>query len=269
MSLRQVYYQLVARQVIENCENSYKELSRLLVEARRAGVIPYAWIEDRTRRAHVRGHGFSDPSEYVEMLKASAAVGYRRDVWEGQSEYVEVWVEKDALSGLFLDALGPYGLTLNVGKGFSSASEMYLVAKRLRAEAQRTGRTPIMLYFGDFDPSGEAMVHDLRDRLREDFACTLDLSKKALTLEQVEQYNLPPDLTKKTDTRARRHIERYGDIAVELDALPPDVLRQMITAAVESVLDLNALRELREQEEREREALRKALLAAYDGISIA
>lgn len=268
MSLRQVYYQLVARQVIENRESSYKGLSRKLVEARREGIIPWEWLEDRTRHARGGGHFYSDPSQYLAVLKYNAANGYARDVWDVQADYVEVWVEKDALSGLFADAIAPYDLTLNVGKGFSSASEVYLVAKRLKAEADRTGRTPIMLYFGDFDPSGEDMVRDLRCRLLDDFGCTVDMSKCALTYEQVQQYNLPPDFTKAKDSRAKKHIERYGDIAVELDALRPDVLRQMITTAVESVLDMDALNTLRYHEEQERAALRAALLTAYDGIGI-
>ena len=268
MSLRQVHYQLVARQVAgyQNTQNAYKGLSRMLANARREGVIPWEWIEDRTRQARGGGHGFSGPTEYLETLWDSAAYGYHRDTWETQPHYVEVWVEKDALSGLFADAVRPYDLTLNVGKGFSSASEVYRVAQRLNAEAERTGHAPVMLYFGDFDPSGEDMVRDLRRRLRDDFCCEVDMAKCALTLAQVSQYNLPHDFTKAKDSRAKKHIERYGDIAVELDALRPEVLRQMIVSAVETVLDMDALRTIRATEQREQATLRANLQRAYSDL---
>lgn len=268
MTLRQLFYQLVSRQIVENTPASYKSVGRVLLSARRDGVIPWHWIEDRTRASVGGGHGFSGPSHYLDYLRRRAGWGYSHDIWNTQPDYLEVWVEKDALSGIFSDALGDYDIALNIGKGYTSGSELYRVSQRLKREANRTGWPPIIQYYGDFDPSGEQMVEDLPRRLRDDFYWAVDVRKMALTHEQVITYNLPPDFTKATDSRAAKHIARYGDIAVELDALRPDVLRQMIADGVESVLDMDALARLRKLEQREGAALRAALIAAYDGIDV-
>ena len=115
-----------------------------------------------------------------------------------------------------------------------------------------------ILYFGDFDPSGEDMVRSLQERL-DFFGCRSPIVKCALTLDDVERYNLPTDFTKKKDTRRAAFVARYGDISVELDALPVDVLTERLRQEVESRVDLEALRQVREIEQRERAQLVDAL----------
>jgi hypothetical protein len=184
---------------------------------------------------------------------------YRRDVWDSQPGLVECWVEKDALSGIFEDILRAYGVTLCVGRGYDGWDSLHNAAERYG-----TGEGVTVLYFGDFDPSGEDMVRSLRDRL-EELGCTPDIVKCALTEDDVTRYNLPPDFAKKSDTRTPAFVAKYGDVAVELDALPVDVLRDRIQQELEARMDLAALEEVRELENSDKSKLAAALSGLIGG----
>ena len=244
MTLRQCFYRLVSGQVTENTRGSYQALSNALVDARKEGAIPWGWLEDRLRVPHevCMWDGLQD---FLETVQGA----YRRDVWPSQSVYLEVWLEKDALSGIFETVLQPYGVTLNVGRGYDGWSSIRGAAMRYG-----TGDGVTILYFGDFDPSGEDMVRSLEKRLAF-FEARPQIVKVALTAGDVERYNLPPALTKATDTRRARFIEQHGDRCVELDALPVGVLRERLTQEVESRLDLDAWRKVQEIEVIERQQL--------------
>lgn len=248
MTVRQVYYQLVSRQVIENNRGQYQAVSNLLVDARKDGAIPWEWIEDRLRRPRAVPM-WDDLSDFAETARKA----YRRDVWATQPAYLEVWLEKDALSGIFEDVLGGYGVTLNVGRGYDGWDSIHNAAERYGDGASVT-----VLYFGDFDPSGEDMVRSLRDRLGF-FGCVPEVLKCALTLADVTRYNLPPDFTKATDTRRAAFVAKWGDLSVELDALPIDVLRGRLVREVEARLDLAALTAVKRQERDDRAGLVHAL----------
>jgi len=252
MTVRQAYYQLVSRQVIKNSRSSYQKISGLLVDARKDSTIPWEWVEDRLRRPRAPSM-WDDPADFVE----DACQAYRRDVWATQREYLETWLEKDALSGIFEDVLRPYGVTLNVGRGYDGWDSIRNAAARYRERFKDHGRATI-LYFGDFDPSGEDMARSLRDRLSF-FGVETELIKIALTAEDIERYHLPPDPAKLADTRAAAFIEAHGDVSVELDALPVDVLCERIITEVESRMDLAALAAVQEQEQAEREHIREVL----------
>jgi hypothetical protein len=248
MTVRQVYYQLVSRQVIENNLGRYNAVCNALRDARREGLIPWEWIEDRLRvpRHVAMWNGLPDFAD-------TCLRSYRRNVWKTQTVRIEAWVEKDALSGIFEDTLKPYGVTLNVGRGYDGWTSIHNAARRLRGNA-------VILYFGDFDPSGEDMVHSLRERLADQGA-EPRIIKCALTPEDIERYDLPPALTKKSDTRAAKFIAEHGDVSsVELDALPLEVLRARIVEEVEARMDLDALEDVRLDEEQDREKLVKALV---------
>jgi hypothetical protein len=248
MTVRQVYYQLVSRQVIENSRTAYQAVSNALVSARKSGEIPWEWIEDRLRRPrHVSM--WSDLSTFAE----TACSAYRRDVWTTQPAYVEVWLEKDALSGIVEDELNYFGVTLNVGRGYDGWDSIHNAAERF---GDGTGST--ILYFGDFDPSGEDMVRSLRERLAH-FGCSPEIIKCALTAGDIDRYGLPPDFTKATDSRAAKHIAKHGDICVELDALPVDVLRERVRSEIAARMNLDALVTVRVAEDAEREQLRVAI----------
>lgn len=243
MTVRQVYYQLVSRQVIKNNRGQYQAVSNALVSARREGVIPWEWIEDRLRRPRHVSMWSGLPS-FAETCRRS----YRRDVWESQENYLEVWLEKDALSGIFEDVLNPYGVTLNVGRGYDGWDSIHNAAGRY------ADRAVTVLYFGDFDPSGEDMVRSLIKRL-EDQGAEPEVIKCALTREDIRRYNLPPDFAKKTDTRTPAFIVKHGDISVELDALPPGVLRDRLEKEVSKRMDLKALKKIKALETKERAEL--------------
>jgi hypothetical protein len=250
-TVRQVYYQLVSRQVIKNSRTGYQAVSNALVDARREGVIPWEWIEDRTRRPRTVDM-WTDLADFVYTVQRA----YRRDVWDTQPGYVECWLEKDALSGIFESVLAPYGVTLNVGRGYDGWSSIRNASERYAA-----GDGVTVLYFGDFDPSGEDMVRSLRDRLRE-LGSAPEILKCALTAEDVRRYELPPDFTKPTDTRSASFVIKFGDVSVELDALPGRVLQARVREEVEKRMDLPALALVKEQEDQDRERLTALLTDA-------
>lgn len=252
MTVRQVFYQLVSRQVIKNNRGQYQAVSNALVDARREGVIPWSWIEDRLRRPrHVSM--WSGLSAFADTCR----LAYRLDVWPSQPLYLEVWLEKDALSGIFEDILNPFGITLNVGRGYDGWDSIHNAAVRY-AERAEWKRPTSILYFGDFDPSGEDMVRSLSVRL-DALGARPTITKCALTRDDIRRYNLPPDFTKKTDTRRAAFVAEHGDLSVELDALPADVLRGRLRDEVESRLDLDALAKVKKREDRDRVQLVKRL----------
>jgi hypothetical protein len=246
MTVRQVYYRLVSQQVIKNTRSSYQSVSKALVAARREGLIPWRQIEDRLRKPR-RVSMWSGLPDFAE----TAARAYRRNVWDSQPVYLETWLEKDALSGIFEDALDRYGVTLNVGRGFDGWDSIHNAASRL-------GDDDVILYFGDFDPSGEDMVRSLRERL-DDQGSRPEIVKCALTFGDIERYKLPGDFTKASDTRSPAFVAKWGDVSVELDALPLEVMRERIVTEVESRMDLSALETARAIQEEERRNLVRAL----------
>lgn len=248
MTVRQVYYQLVSRQVIENNRASYQAVSNILVDARKTGAIPWEWIEDRLRRPRSVPM-WDDPASFADACVRA----YRRDVWSTQNGMVECWLEKDALSGIFEGILDPFGVTLCVGRGYDGWDSIHNAAERYG-----DGDGVTVLYFGDFDPSGEDMVRSLRERLGE-LGSEPEIVKVALVREDIDRYHLPPDFTKASDTRRAGFVAKWGDVSVELDALPADVLRARIESEVRSLMDLDALASVRSKEMHDREAIRSAL----------
>jgi hypothetical protein len=249
MTLRQTFYQLVAKHVIANLMSEYKRLGCALRDARKMGIIPWEWMEDRTRKP--RGPSmWSDLAAFMRTVRHS----YRRDVWQTQPVYLEVWLEKEALAGIFEDILDPYGVQLNVGRGYDGWDSIHKAA--MDPFLDKTETDAAILYFGDFDPSGQDMIRSLQERLAHQGA-TPEMVPCALRYEDIERYGLPPDVAKADDTRREKFIEQYGDVAVELDALPMDVLRQRIIEEVESRMDLDALAETKRVQETEQKRLEK------------
>ncbi len=231
MTVRQVYYRLVASQLIANTRTQYKAVCRALVAARQESTIPWHFIEDRLRRPR-KVPMWGSVSQYA----YSARHWYRRDVWLTQPHLVEVWLEKDALSGIFETILQPFGVTLNVGRGYDGWSSINNAAMRyLRWKGATT-----ILYFGDFDPSGRDMVRSLIDRIAF-FGTSPNLKICAILRSDIQDYDLPPDFTKSTDSRQTAFVLEHGDISVELDALPIQVLRRRIRESIETHMDLDAL----------------------------
>lgn len=262
LTLRQVYYQLVAAQVIENNVNEYKKLSRVLSQARLDGAVSWEAIEDR-HRSMMKSHVWADAADYIEDEIQIAFRGYRRDLSQSQSVRLQVWVEKDALGKLCHDVAAEYYAPVIIGKGFASMTFKNACRDRV-LEADAAGKATRILYFGDLDPSGWAMLPSMLETLQDD----MDLGdlvegvRCALTPAQVEEHNLPhnPEALKKTDSRARKYIEQFGLLAVELDALHPEALQSLVRESIETSLDMGLFRSEQDQEAVERfriENLRK------------
>lgn len=227
LTLRQLYYQLVARGQRPNDERSYKNLSALVSSARDAGLIDWDMIEDRGREM-LQAARWSSPAARI----ASAARTYRVDQWAGQAHYCEVMVEKQALEGVLLPVCDKLDVPLTANKGYSSASCMYAAGKRI-AERLQEGRRIHVLYLGDHDPSGLDMTRDVAERLNKYSRCgNVDVIRLALNRQQIDELNPIPNPAKLTDSRAPAYIEQHGESSWELDAIEPRQLAALVTNEV-------------------------------------
>lgn len=252
LTLRQLYYQCVTKNLFPNSEKSYKNLGNLVSDARLAGLMDWSAIEDRVRRPRV-------PTEFadVESLIDMASYWYRLPRWEGQENYVELWVEKDALAGVLAPIASEYHVTMMVNRGYSSQSAMYEAGKRFLENCQG-GRYPYLLYLGDMDPSGEDMVRDISDRLVMYNVAELQVVKVALTMDQVEEYKPPPNPAKMKDSRAKGYVAMHNTTSSwEVDALPPVKLTEIIKAELDSLVDRDLMDAIIKREDEDKKAIRE------------
>lgn len=255
LTLRQVYYQLVARGYIENNERSYKNIGNLINDGRLAGLIDWNSITDRTRNLRHNSH-WDKPQDVIYSAKYS----YLLDKWEGQPNYVEVWVEKDALVDIVCQACQPIDTPYFSCRGYTSQSEMWTAAQRFLRQNYREGR--YIIHLGDHDPSGIDMTRDIQERL-EMFGADVFVKRVALTMNQIQTYNPPPNPAKITDSRASKYIDQFGDESWELDALEPKVITDLIKKQVTMYRNDAIYRAVCDKESREKEEL-KMLEHNYD-----
>jgi hypothetical protein len=242
LTLRQLYYQLVSRDIIPNKQAEYSKLSTLLKEGRMAGIVDWDAIEDRLRKPD-KPSSFNSPKD---ILKACVNQ-YKLPRMEGQNVYLEVWVEKDALSGVLKRVTEKYHVPILVNRGYSSASAMYDSFMRFVRNGVYYGRPIKILYLGDYDPSGLDMIRDIKERIiefQEGYndgtwveEMQFSIEPIALTRKQIEQYNPPPNPAKVTDPRAKNFIEKYGNTSWEVDALRPEVLNNLLRDAILGNID--------------------------------
>lgn len=227
LSLRQLYYQLVARALIENTVQSYKRIGGLVSDARLAGLVDWAMIEDRGRNLVQNAH-WDSPAHIIRI----AARQFQIHKWEDQPYYIEVMVEKDALSGVLEPVCAELDIPITANKGYSSSSAMYEAAKRLKRR-QDEGKQVTIIYLGDHDPSGIDMTRDVDDRLAQ-FARTsrIEVVRIALNMDQVEQWNPPENPAKETDSRFADYAALFGESSWELDAVEPRTLASLVRTAV-------------------------------------
>jgi len=242
VTLRQLFYRLVATGRLPNTINAYKALSRFTAEARRLGSFPA--LMDRTRTIH-RHLTFDGPTEARAWLSSV----YRRDRTAGQKYSVYLGVEKAGLVAQVQEWFGELGVPILALGGYGSQSYIDDVVKDVEGD----GRPAVLLYAGDHDPSGEDIDRDFVQRTD----CWAEVRRVALTAGQVAEYSLPAQPGKVTDSRAARFIERHGHLVqVELDALPPDVLRSLLLNALSDWWDESAFDAAVERERRDRRTLR-------------
>lgn len=235
LTLRQVYYQLVARDFIPNNERSYKNTGNLINDARMAGLIDWLAIQDRTRNIRRNSH-WTSPADIMGSVLYSYAIDRRKD----QPNYVEVWVEKDALIGIVQQISSKLDVPCFSCRGYVSASEMWAAAQRFIRQDHRERR--VILHLGDHDPSGKDMTRDIADRL-DTFGADVEVHRIALNWDQIDEYNPPPNPAKLSDSRAGAYIREFGHESWELDALEPRVLTSLIREHVDCLTDERLLRD--------------------------
>ena len=258
LTLRQAYYQLVARGYIPNNEHSYKNIGALINDGRLAGLIDWYSIVDRTRFIRKNSH-WEKPEDVI----LSAKYSYLLDKWDGQPNYVEVWVEKDALIDIVGQACKPIDTPFFSCRGYTSQSEMWAAAQRFIRQ-NNIRENCFIIHLGDHDPSGIDMTRDIAERL-ELFGAYVEVKRVALTMDQVNEYNPPPNPAKITDTRSSKYIREFGNESWELDALEPQMLANLITNEVIALRDDAIYEEICEREAKEKDEL-QILVDHYDSI---
>lgn len=250
LTLRQLYYQLVVKEILANLQKNYAKLSTILKDARMCGKVDWDIIEDRGRVPKMHSEWSS-----IQDLVNSAIYSYRKDRMAEQQNYVEVWVEKDALSGVLEPITDEYHVHLMANKGYSSVSAMHDAALRFQ-DQESNGKDTTILYLGDHDPSGLDMIRDIQDRLDE-FGCNVDVNAIALTKAQIEKYNPPPNPAKFSDPRATNYVTKHGKTSWELDALKPTVLHALLRKHLNELIDMDLYQTVVEEEEVEKQKLVK------------
>jgi len=275
LTLRQLYYQLVSRDIIPNEQKEYAKLSKLLGEGRMAGIVDWSAIEDRLRSLE-KPACWDSPKDILE----TAVRQYRRDNMERQINRIEVWVEKDALSGVLERITRKYGIGLQVQRGYGSITALRAAYERVVSDEGRFH----LLYLGDHDPSGLDMIRDIEKRIFEfwwgenmDFTeeeCPKDfrecyeydlfrqifqITPIALTAEQVRLYKPPTNPAKMKDPRSSEYVQKHGRVSYEVDALKPEVLNQILEDAILELIDVDRFNDSLERQRIEKEAMKKAI----------
>lgn len=252
LTLRQLYYQFISRDFFPNSEKSYDRLGRIVSDARLVGLLDWSHLEDRGRESHGTDWAGSRVPTHEDLVR-NARWGFSLDLWAGQERRVEVWVEKQALEEVVQRAAMQTRSGYFACKGYVSQSEMWAAGRRMRRYAQ-LGQRPLVLHLGDHDPSGIDMTRDIRERLEMFAETPVEVKRIALTMDQIDEYNPPPNPAKMTDSRFADYSEKYGDESWELDALKPQMLVSLIDNEIRHVLDDELFNEQVEREEEGREA---------------
>jgi hypothetical protein len=249
LTLRQLYYQFVARGLIENSQKSYKTLGSIINDARLAGLVDWEAIEDRTRGMEQNSH-WNSPKDGIEALRSQ----YRIAMWDNQPERVEVWVEKEALIGVVQPTCRKLDVPYLACRGYVSQSEQWRAYRRILEKFENCEQRTTILHFGDHDPSGIDMTRDNLDRLTlfigsrgHDVEDVVEVRRLALNMDQVELYKPPPNPAKSTDSRFAGYLRKFGDESWELDALEPRVIAELIRHNVTELRDTDLWAEKEQQ----------------------
>lgn len=234
LTLRQLYYQFVARDLIANTQQSYKRLGSIVNDGRLAGLIDWLAIEDRTRNLVSNPH-WDTPADVIDSARQS----YGIDMWANQEHRVEVWIEKEALAGVIEPVCNELDVPHFACRGYVSQSEQWRAGMRYRSSYNRNSQQTVVLHLGDHDPSGIDMTRDNNDRLSmlAGYRGAPEVVRIALNMDQVEQYQPPPNPAKVTDSRFLDYAQQFGDESWELDALEPRVIIDLIREHVDNWRD--------------------------------
>jgi hypothetical protein len=244
MTVRQVFYQATVRGIIEKTEAGYTKVQTDLVLMRKSGEMPYGWLTDHTRaRRRLLTFGGVD-----EALQETASF-YRKALWRDARSHVEIWLEKDALSGVVNPITDMFDVPLMVARGYASLSFLHDAAEYIK----RLNVPTFIYHLGDYDPSGVNAGEKIEETLVEMAPdAEIYFERIAVTPDQIDEWNLPSRPTKSSDTRSKN----FGDISVELDAIPPAKLRRLVEFYIEQHLPKHQFEVLKAAERSEREILR-------------
>lgn len=237
LTLRQLYYQFVARDLLPNTMRSYKNLGSVVSDGRMAGLIDWDSIEDRLRSVE-RVSTWESPETIIEAV----AKQYKRDLWEGQMTRCEVWVEKDALTGVIEPTCRRLRVPWFACRGYVSQSAQYEAAQRFIEHFNAGVHRVVVFHLGDHDPSGIDMTRENREKINllaraDETGQAVEFQRLALNMDQVHEYRPPPNRAKVSDSRIEGYREEFGDESWELDALEPRVLADLIDDAVAAEID--------------------------------
>jgi len=266
LTLRQLYYQFVSRDLLPNKMKSYNRLGNIVNKARMCGEIDWNAIEDRTRSRRGLRH-YDDPKDLIE----SSYWQYQIDMWENQGKYIEVWIEKDALTGVIRRVCNKNDISYFSCRGYVSQSEMWRAGQRLGKKYFEDEKQPIILHLGDHDPSGIDMTRDIKERLNlfavhpdeEDWAerwhpgFEVEVKRIALNMPQIDELEPPPNPAKVTDSRFDSYLSRYGHESWELDALEPRYIEDLIEQNIKELRDEEAWQESKDRLEKDEKNLEK------------
>ena len=253
LTLRALYYQLVALGMT-NSMRHYKRVCAAMADARRDGIINYEQFSDQDRGL-TRKTMWTETDYDEAVQEAKEAIErwmtiYVLNMWENQEYYPEVWIEKKALIGVFKPVCDRNKIALAACKGYPSLTFLNEAAARFRSAKWNADKKPIILYFGDHDPTGDDIPRSIEDNMYKDFGTSVEVRRISLTKEQVMEWGLPPAPTKTTDSRAA-NWDGLGQ--VELDAVEPGKMRDLIQESIDEIFDEEKYEELQEREEEEEE----------------
>ena len=257
MTIRQLFYRLVSKGVLNNDRASYQKISRIMTDAREEGEIPYDWIVDRSK-VEYQPKVWDNLEQYLRVV----TIAYRKDYWNDQPFHIEVWLEKDSLTGAVLEICKSYGVPLRAHRGFCSTTKKYEIAKRFR----EIDKPKVIFYIGDHDSSGVDIERDLSVSLEKYGTFDFTIQRLAILPEDIRLFNLPPLRVKDSDPRTKRFKTKYGNDVVEADALPPYELRSRVENAICSYIDWSTWERTIQAEEAEIRLLRE-IVDKFKGIA--
>lgn len=252
-SVRGMYYMAMGADLVDKDaqgrRHNYMRVQRRVLKLRRDGRMPYSWITDGSRKVYMHAR-YDDPEDFADY----AADIYRKDYWMDSPVRVEVWVEKDAMAGKLMPVVrDEFGLGLYVSRGF--ASETYL--QEASAHIRGDGRPTYVYLLTDFDASGMNIAETVeRDLIEQAHPAEVVVERIAATPEQISEYGLITQPVTRSDSRAAKFIERFGNETVELDAIPASEIRRLVRAAIERHMDPRRLETMRMVESEERDGIR-------------
>lgn len=278
LTVRQIYYRLISDpySLFENTRSNYTGFDRILTKAREDNEIDWTKIEDRTRQS-IGGEGNIDNETPEEFLRAyiytlkSCWNYYDKKKWTRQQNFIEVWVEKDALSSLISQACKKYRVLVFPSRGFSSFTKVKEGIERLYQNSEIiadpiTNKPTYVLHLADHDPSGLNMTRDLENRFSKYEADFIQVERIGLNIDQVRQFNLRPNPVKKADSRSAEYVQTFGNDCWELDALPPDELQKLIVKEIEKYIDSEAWEITEEEIEEGKREIKQKLVKIMEFI---